>query len=243
MRPDTVVTWKWKSAPGYRSTFGPETVNTLKRMVKRHYAHPHRFVCVTDDAAGIDADVEIVPDAKDFASLPSPTGGHNPSCYRRLRMYAPEAGRVFGSERFVSLDLDIVMTGDLDPVWNRPEDFVIWGETNPRSFYNGSMFMLTAGARPQLWADFNPRTSPTLAKRAGRFGSDQGWISYKLGKGEATWTREDGVYSFRVHLEPKNGGEDLPANARVVHFHGKCDPWHWRAQRLAWVREHWGAAA
>jgi len=237
MRPDTVVTWKWKSAPGYRSTFGPETVNTLKRMVKRHYAHPHRFVCVTDDAAGIDADVEIVPDAKDFASLPSPTGGHNPSCYRRLRMYAPEAGRVFGSERFVSLDLDIVMTGDLDPVWNRPEDFVIWGDTNPRTFYNGSMVLLSAGARRQVWETFDPIASPKAARAAGHHGSDQGWISHCLGPNEAKWSKTDGVYSFHNHLQKV---KTLPNDARVVVFHGHKDPWTSRVQQAyPWVRKYY----
>jgi len=237
----TVCTFKWKAAPGYRSNFGPEAVHALRAMVARNYPEPHRFVCITDDAEGLTG-IETLPLWSDHGAVSSPHGPLQPSCYRRLKLFDPDIEALLGP-RIVCLDLDTVIVGDLRPILNRPEDFVIWGETNPRSFYNGSMFMLTAGARPQLWADFNPRTSPTLAKRAGRFGSDQGWISYKLGKGEATWTREDGVYSFRVHLEPKNGGEDLPANARVVHFHGKCDPWHWRAQRLAWVREHWGAAA
>src|SRR5688572_21482656 len=36
----TVVTWKWKPAEGYRSTYGPETVNVLRRMVARHYPEP-----------------------------------------------------------------------------------------------------------------------------------------------------------------------------------------------------------
>ena len=31
MRPDTVVCWKWKPQPGYRSTFSAEAVNVLRR--------------------------------------------------------------------------------------------------------------------------------------------------------------------------------------------------------------------
>jgi hypothetical protein len=169
--------------------------------------------------------------------VPNPHGAHNPSCYRRLKLFAPEMGDVLG-ERFVCLDLDVVIVADLAPLWDRPEDFVIWGETNPRSFYNGSMFMLRAGARPQVWEQFKPKTSPMLAKRAGRFGSDQGWISYVLGKGEAMWGRQDGVYSYRVHIAP--AGDVLPSNARIVMFHGKVDPWCYRAQCVPWIREHWG---
>lgn len=231
----SVVTFKWKpQQQRYRSTFGPETVNTLRRMVARHYPKPHRFICATDDARGIDKDIEIVPLWNEFAHIPNPNGSHNPSCYRRLLAFRPEIAKVFG-ERFVWLDLDTVIVGDLTPIFDRPEDFVIWGETNPRSFYNGSMVMMTAGARRQVYDDFDPKTSPRLALKAGRFGSDQGWISYRLGPGEATWGQQDGVYSYRVHLEPK--GSRLPENARVVMFHGKTDPWSWQAQRVDWIRQ------
>lgn len=235
-----VVCFKWRSPRGYRSVFGPETVNALRRMVARNYPHPHRFICVTDDANGVDPEVEIVPLWNDFASIPNPHGRHNPSCYRRLRAYASDAEQWFGP-RFVMIDLDTVIVGDLTALFHRPEDFVMWGETDPRSFYNGSMVLMTAGARKQVYERFDPRVTPMQAKSAGKFGSDQGAVSYLLGPGEATWGREDGVYSYRVHIHPQ--GDRLPANAKVIMFHGKEDPWGRRAQQLPWVREHWGVAA
>ncbi len=234
----SVVTWKWKPREGYRSTFGPDTVNVLKRMIDRHYSDPHRFICVTDDADGIDPSVEILPLWNDFADVPSPHGGKNPSCYRRLRMFHPEIGKHFG-ERFVSLDLDAVITGDMRPIWNRPEDFVAWGDTNPRpgSHYNGSMILLRAGARPQVWERFDPVTSPRESLRARCWGSDQGWISFVLGQGEAKWSRRDGVYSFRNDLQKC---PSLPANAKIVLFHGNVDPWQPAAQaRHSWIQEHY----
>jgi hypothetical protein len=235
---DTVVTWRWTPPEGYRSTFPPETVNVLRRMVQRHYPKPHRFVCVTDDAAGIDPEVEIVRAWNDFADVPSPTGAvRNPSCYRRLRMFHPEIGRVFG-DRFVSLDLDMVITGDLQPVWDRSEDIVLYGDTNPRTFYNGSMILMSAGVRPEVWIDFDPVHSPQRSKLAGHHGSDQGWISHRLGAGEAKWSHKDGVYSYRNDLAP-HGASRLPADARVVIFHGAVDPWAPQGQRLSWVQEFW----
>lgn len=235
--PEIVVTWKWRPAANYRSSYGPETVNTLAAQVRRHYPHPHRFVCVTDDATGIDSRVEIVPDWADFADVPSPHGGRNPSCYRRLRAFHPEIGSVLGG-RFVSLDLDTVITGDLTPLWDRDEDFVIWGDTGPKSFYNGSMFLLTAGARPRVWSDFDPQQSPRVAMQAGCYGSDQGWLSYCLGKGEARWTAADGVRSFRNDILPRGGA--LPEGTRIVFFHGHHDPWscHIKAAQ-DWIREHY----
>lgn len=232
----SIVTWKWRPAPGYRSVFAPETVNVLARMVRRHYPHPHRMICVTDDRTGIGEGVEILPLWNDFADIPSPHLGNNPSCYRRLRMWHPEAAQWFGG-RFVSIDLDCVITGDLTPLWDRPEDLVLWGDTNPTTHYNGSMVLMSAGCRPHVWQQFDPQTSPRRAKNAGQFGSDQGWFSYVLGPGEARWTRADGVYSFRCDIVP-NDLRRLPTNARIIMFHGHHDPWGaFARQNCPWLTE------
>lgn len=231
----SICTFKWRT-PGYRSVFTARHVNILARMVGRNYRAPHQVVCITDDPAGLDPAIRVIPLWDDHATLRNPMGGRNPSCYRRLKLFSAEARDLVG-ERFVCIDLDVVITGDLRPLYDRTEDFVIWGDTHPRTFYNGSMWMMTAGARRQVWDDFDPVRSPMTSKAAGHFGSDQGWISHRLGPKEATWGRADGVYSFRVHIAP-NGGA-LPDNARVVVFHGKIDPWHRDAQRHAWVRENW----
>jgi len=231
----SVVCFKWRPKPGYRSAFGPETVNVLRAMVKRHYQKPHRFICVTDDAAGIGNDVEILRLWDDYAQVASPCGSRQPSCYRRLKVFSKEAPTLFGP-RFVCLDLDCVVTGDLAPTWDRDEDFVIWGDTTPRTPYNGSMFLLRAGTRRQVWEDFDPSTSPAKGRALGYFGSDQAWIAAKLGSREKRWSQADGVYSYRNDIKRLGG---LPDDARIVMFHGAIDPWSHEAQRLAWVREHY----
>lgn len=229
----SVVVWKWKT-PGYRSHFGPQAVNTMRRMVARNLSLPHRFICVTNDPAGLDPSIELVPDREDFADLPSPHGGGNPSCYRRLRLYALDAVETFGNW-IVSVDLDAVITGPLDPLWDRPDEFVAWRDPIHRGQYNGSMQMLRAGSRPSVWTRFNPKISPRDAARAGFKGSDQAWITYCL-PGESVWTRDDGVYSFSVDGMDRRC---LPADARIVMMHGRRDPWSPEVQELAWVREHW----
>jgi hypothetical protein len=236
--PLSVVTWKWAPCDGYRSEFTAKTVNVLRRMVSRCYPAPHRFICVTDDAEGIDTEVEVVPLWGEFADLPSPAGNakKHPSCYRRLRAFHPDIASIFGP-RFVSLDLDVVLTGDVRSLWDRPEPFVCYGGTHKPQHYNGSMVLMTAGARPQVWTEFNPLKSPAEAKAAGCFGSDQGWITHVLGSGEPMWGLVDGVYSFRNHLLPSGR---LPHEARVVIFHGAWKPWDAHIQaRYPWVREHW----
>jgi hypothetical protein len=232
-----VVTWKWKPFAGYRSTFLAEHVNTLRNMVARHYNAPHEFVCITDDPSGIDADIRIVPLWDDFASLPSPLGARGPSCYRRLKAFSAEAAEIIGP-RFVSLDLDTVIVGDVRPLFDRPEEFAIWGDTAPRTWYNGSFWLLTAGARTKVWTDFDPTRSPQLAKAAGQLGSDQAWLGYCLGPHEKKLSQREGIYSWRVHLEPRGGA--LPHNARMVMFHGHTDPWMPHVQKKhAWIRQHY----
>lgn len=234
----TFVTWLWKPMQRYRSNFTTAHVNTLRAMIRRHYQKPHEFVVVTDQTHGLDPSIRVVPDWKDFANIPSPHGGHNPSCYRRLRAFHPDIAAAFGP-RFVSIDIDTVIVGDVSSVFDRLEAFVAWKETDPRNFYNGSLLMMTAGARPQVWETFDPRTSPQAAKAAGHFGSDQAIISHVLGKGEATWSTADGIYSYNIHLRGKM--TTLPPNAKVVFFHGSRDPWHPEPQALPWVKEYYRA--
>lgn len=236
MKSITFVCWKWKPAAGYRSQFGPDTVNVLRSMILRHYHAPHRFCCVTDDTLGIDPEVEIIKPWNDFANVPAPSGLRNPSCYRRLRAFHPDAVAVFG-DWLVSMDLDLVIVSDITRLFDRHEDFVIYADTNPRTYFNGSLFMLKAGTRRQVWDDFHPVKSPLDARRAGHFGSDQAWISHKLGPNEAKFTPENGVYSYRNQILP--AGNILPANARVVVFHGEYDPWTPACQRVQWIREHY----
>jgi hypothetical protein len=234
----TVVCWRWRPPAASRSTFPAEAVLALKQAVARHYPHPHRFVCVTDEPELLDPSIDVVPDWGDFKDIPAPSGDKNPSCYRRLRLFSRDVAAVLG-DRFVSLDLDTVITGDLSPVWNRSEDFVMYGDTNPRTFYNGSMVLMTAGARAKVWETFDPRTSIKHAFRAGHHGSDQAWISFCLGPSESKWGTKDGVFSFRNHFKMA-GRTDLPPEARLVVFHGLHKPWDARVQaEYPWVRSHY----
>ena len=236
MEPLTFVTFRWQPTPGYRSTFPVESVYALREMIRRHYPHDHRFVCVTDRPHELSG-VETIELWTDLCDVPSPFGRSYPSCYRRLKLFSPEAAEMFGP-RLVCIDLDMVIVKDITPLFDRPEDFVIWGESDypKQQAYNGSLWMLRTGTRTQAWTKFDPKNSPRIAWQHGGKGSDQGWMSYILGRKEAKWTRKDGVYSWRKHIAPAGGR--LPDEARVVAFHGRSDPWLlW--DKFDWIKTHY----
>lgn len=233
---------RWAPPGHYRSKFAPQTVNTLWNMIGRNYDGKARLTCITDDPTGISAEIQVLPLWKELSHLPSPHGVGYPSCYRRLLLFGEELPgigpvREAIGERFVHLDLDVVITGNLTPLFAGQEDFRIWGDTAKNTPYNGSLWMLKAGARRQVIDEFDPVSSPKRSLALGYIGSDQGWIGACLGPGEAKWSTRDGVYSFRNHIQ--RSGYLLPTGARIVIYHGAIDPWSRQAQCLSWVRKHY----
>lgn len=232
----SVVCWLWR---GPLRTFLPAHVNTLARMVAHHLPQPHRFICVADHAEGFEPHVEVIPtpqEARDIGALQSPEGPRFPSCYRRLWGFSREAGAAFG-ERFLVVDIDLVVMGSLLPLLDRPEEFVGWRpyrDWGKHLRFGGGIYLLKAGARVNVWEDFKGLASVQEARKAGYRGSDQAWISYKLARPEKEvyWDRGSGLYSIR-DFKP---GATPPHDARIVQFNGNDKPWQ---TNLQWARNKW----
>jgi hypothetical protein len=237
--PVTVVCWKWKPSSGQKPiNYAAEHVNVLYRMVRRHYSRLKRFVCITDEAKGLDSDIEAFPLWADHARILNPSGAQLPSCYRRLKLFDPDIANQLGT-RIVSLDLDLVITGDLGPLWDRPEPFIGWmaPSTAHGHVYNGSMWLFHAGTHADIWNKFDPGASPKVTTKARYFGSDQAWISYMVGQKAAGWTAADGVYSFPRDVKRT---ARMPSNARMVIFHGSLKPWDRNLlANQKWIKDHW----
>lgn len=232
-----VVCWLWND-PKYRWNpffrYGIRHVNHLYRGVKRFLSMPHEFVCITDvpkeiadSPRGFDPGIRRIPLWNDNRKM----GG----CYVRLRAFAEDMAQII-APRFVWIDVDSVVVGPLDPLFDRPEEFVAWKDINPPTPYCGSMIMQTAGSRSQVWTKFDPMTSPKAAKRY--IGTDQAHIGNILGPNEATWDQSDGVWSFRRMVKQHRG--QLAPGARIVFFHGRNDPSTAADQKAApWIRQFW----
>lgn len=234
----SVVTFKW-AKPGYRSTFLPVHVNIMRRMVARHYPHPHRFLCVTDDPSGLDEGIEHVPLWDDYANIPNPSWPQGPSCYRRLKCHSDWFAQIVGvGSRVVLMDLDMVVTGELTPIFHRPEPFLMWETGHHSITHCASMVMFTAGETREIWETFDPKVSPRLATQDGRMkGSDQSWLYYVMRKRLAGWGTKHGVFSYRDHCVRQYQSK-LPKDAKVVVFHGRPDPWDYSAlQASPWIHD------
>lgn len=245
----TVCTFKWRGSPIYRTRYHAWHVNRMHAMMRRCLHLPFQFVCVTDDAQGLDDSIRVVPLWRDHAHVPNPHGAAQPACYRRLKLFSAEAAELVG-ERILWIDLDMVLTGDITPLVDRPVDFVLLPTSAPNIPVNGSMVLLTPGAAEDVWTSFDPATSPGIAQRAGCFGSDQGWIAWHLLHGALRdkadlWRpgpKGDGIYFYGEHMRRAQTQAQLPDDARVVSFHGRGEPWARAEQQLRWVQQHYGAA-
>lgn len=230
-----IVTWKWntgKPHPKKKGEFTAEHVNKLYKMIDRHISIDYEPVCITDDPTGIDKRVRIVPLWDDYRHL----GG----CYTRLKAFSQEMEHVIGG-RFLWLDLDAIICGDLAPYIKDPADIKFWGDTHPRTPYNGSIVLMTAGCREDVWTRFQEDTDKKIrqTRSMAYIGTDQAIIGLILGRNERKWSVRDGIYSFRIHFE-KCKRTELPDNARIVMFHGRHDPSDVELYtRYPWIKEHW----
>jgi hypothetical protein len=211
----TVVSWLWTQPEG-RVRYKPEHVWIWADMIGRNLGMKHRLACVTTET-DLPPDVERIEPPGEFEDVQPTWGPTKPNCFRRLVMFRKDAAKTFG-KRFVSMDLDCVIGGPLDPLFDRSEDLVLFKGTHPSRPYNGSLMLMSAGCRTRVYEDFDQAGAD--ASGAAFHGSDQAWLAHKLGWGEATWTEADGVYHWGQF---QRLGHKL--KPRVLFFPGKPKPW------------------
>lgn len=229
----------------------------MRGMLARQLHLEHRVVCITDHP-------EDVPGGIKTFDVKHTLLKYDSKCLRRMWLYSgpqpkgkPWPGDL--GDRLLQLDLDMVLTDDVTPLFDRPEPFVILkGESTrqphrPHGWaYNATVMLLTAGARRDVYDAYSADQMGVIraANRAGwdvTTNSDQGVATYLLAKGEppAFWTLEDGIYSYRGIAGPDGmkGHEGLPKGCRIVSFHGRSGARHPGAKELQerspWIKEHW----
>jgi hypothetical protein len=223
--------------------YGADYVNRLFAMVARHLSAPHRFVCLTDDAAGIRSEVECRPlPAIELTDAPPHSG------WRKLSCLSPELDDLGGPVLF--LDLDLVIVASIDCLFAHPGSFCIienWTQRG-RGIGNSSVFRFQAGAhRPVL-----QRFCADAAKIVRSWPNEQTYLSRSVG--EVTFWPQSWCRSFKHDCLParplrpfREAG--IPQDARIIVFHGEPKPPDaargvWPQSRtglrpVSWIAEHW----
>ncbi|MBP1806546.1 hypothetical protein [Rubellimicrobium aerolatum] len=253
--PVNVLCMKWGRL------YGPEYVNALRRGVARHLARPHRFVCFTDDATGLDAEVEAMP----LPELGLPEG-HGDTRWRKLGLFRRDLGGLSGTALF--LDLDLVVVGGLDAFFDLPGAFRIIRDDDlfrPKPLRrlrpgrdrflhavgNSSVFRYGIGAHPYVLDDY--LADPEGAVR--RFEISQQFQSDRLAAhGNLDYWPRGWCVSFKNGCVPRGVASYLrdpvcPEGARIVVFAGSPKMsevlaggghrWHRRIGRVDWLRAAW----
>jgi hypothetical protein len=234
-----VICMKW----GTR--YGPEYVNHLASMVRRHLTLPHRFVCFTEDTTGIAAGVET-------RSLPAvfPRGTGPERYWNKLGIFARPLADINGP--VLALDLDLVVVGSLDGFFEMEGRFCIIKDFSSRAGQlegNSSACRFTAGAHPEVLEDYirNPKAIEE------EYWFDQHYISAKLRP--VTFWPAEWCRSFKKHCLPPVPRcyfqrPTIPPGASIIVFHGHPNPPDAIRGCLVrggikycrptpWVAEHW----
>lgn len=208
--------------------------------LQRNLHIDHELVCVTDDPGGIDPRVRIVPLPERHATTPR--------CRRRMRIFDRAFAEALGP-RILSIDLDVVIVGDLTPIVARREPLVGW-RVRHAGVYSGSFLLMDAGVLDGLWRAFDrdPVGFPARVQ-ATSVPSDQAMLNWWIGRQYpqpiASWSERDGFvtyygagYERLEHLGVGPTRPTLPPGARIVVL-GSADKAVMDDGRYPWVVDHW----
>lgn len=232
----TICTFKWGRK------YGALHVKNLEAMLRRHgRSTPFEFVLISDDPKDQklcdEMGIRYVPLWEEMR--------HTNNCGVRLKAFDPAMREVLG-DRVMWIDLDVVITGDINHILQRTEPMVACRAPAAPLLLNGSIVMRDWDAHNEIytkWTDEDYHLE-CLAydERVGlrRVVSDEIYMSAKLtDKGVMLLDKVDGVYNFRRHLD--NGNRPLPANAKIVVMNGGgIDPSSPALQaRCPWIARYW----
>jgi len=205
-------------------------VNRLYAGVKRGLGRPFRFICFTDDGAGIDAGIEVhplpmEPFEADIVAAMQRKGRRG--AWRKISLFRP--GLVGMSGQVLGFDLDVVITGSLDDIVDHAPDKVVmrreWRyEWRGLDGGHGSVFSFKPELHPYLYEEFAADPAGSVERHRG---SEQYFTSMTaLRHGQLTYLPGALVCSFKrdsMYPPPLNYflPPRLPLDCRVMCFHGK----------------------
>ncbi|WP_348688366.1 glycosyltransferase [Acidovorax soli] len=215
-----VICMKWGTK------YGPEYVNRLYAMVRRNLTGDFHFVCLTDDSTGIRQEVHCLP-IPDLDLNLAP--GERDGAWQKLTTFEADLHGLRGTALF--MDLDVVVVGSLDGFFEQPGSFrIIRDYVRPWQFGritgNSSIYRFELGAHADLLDYFRSHINEVRSQ----FRNEQAYLSHRLhSQGKLQYWPQAWCPSFKyscIPAWPSNYWCEpiVPADARVVIFHGECNP-------------------
>ena len=226
--------------------YGPEYVNRLYAMVRRHLRGDFRFVCLTDRDEGILPEVQCLP----IPALDLPPGIPERG-WTKLTTFEANLHGLQGTALF--LDLDVVILDDITPFFEQPGEFLIIHDWKRpwRITGNSSVYRFRLGAHADMLAYFRTHFEQVRVEVR----NEQAYLSDFLHKqGRLTYWPKEWCISWKYHCIPR-----FPTNywrtpaaspgTRIIIFHGVMNPpdalagrnnGNWRhAKPAPWIADHW----
>ena len=211
---NNVICMKWGDK------FSPDYVNRLYKSVKKYLSIPYRFVCLTDDNSGLLKEIETFPLPDISFSDEGPERG-----WKKISVFQKDLFDLKGNALF--LDVDVVITGNIDEFFNLPGCFYIIKDWDFKNIIgNSSVFRFEIGKHSDVLDNFEKN----FDKIKKQFRNEQAYLSYFIhGKGLLKYWPKEWCVSFKRHcmkyfplnyfIEPK-----LPEKTKILIFHGHPNP-------------------
>ena len=215
-----VICMKWGTL------YAPDYVNVLYNACRANITGPFRFVCLTENTAGLRPEVE---------TFPIPDMGLTPAMWKKggwpkLSVLAADLYGLTGRALFI--DLDSVILGSLDAMFDMPAPLVVidvgpnWrpGGGPGAQVAGTGIFAFDLGQNPDYLDQFLNDPAGMVAK----YRIEQVYLQ-DIAQSIAFWPPE-WVVSFKYHLRrPVGIGLLMPprspgAQTRVIAFHGDPRP-------------------
>lgn len=238
--PRHIICMKW----GHK--YPADYVNRLYAMVDRNLTLPFRFTCFTEDAEGINSNVEIRPLPN--LGLPDniPERG-----WLKLATFKNPLDDLQGTALF--LDLDVVIVDNIDDFFEYEAEFAICFDEKKKAerIGNSSVYRFELGKHADVLEYFLQNFESIKNQHR----NEQAYLSSQMNAKQALkfWPQQ-WCPSFKYHCLPKfpsNFWKDpvIPDGAKIILFHGKPEPyeaeqgisgkWYRFFRPARWISQHW----
>lgn len=216
----TILCMKWGTQ------YGVDFVNQLYNGTKANITGDFRFICLTDDGAGLNPAIEALP-------LPDIKLGDAKfmSGWRKISSFSPALTKspynVDGTVVF--FDVDMIITDNIDGFWEyEPNNFCIienWTQKG-RGIGNSSVYRYELNEMHHIFDDFEAHYDEIYTQHD----NEQMYLTRMVAKTQdVKWWPESWCKSFKVHCMPPRLlrgilTPKMPAECKILVFHGPPKP-------------------